>query len=75
MTVSCIMFSTLFQLYCGGQSTYPYFLGVLLTGTLHNVFPKPLAAFPSLITIVKTMNSSEREMNPFTITVINPWKE
>ena len=28
-------FSTVFQLYCGGQCTYPCFPGVLLASTLH----------------------------------------
>ena len=39
-------FSTVFQLYSGGQRTYPCFPGVLLTSTLHNILSKPLAAFP-----------------------------
>ena len=40
------LFSIVFQSYCGGQCTYPCFLGVLLTSTLHNILSKPLAAFP-----------------------------
>ena len=39
-------FSTVFQLYCGCQCTYPCFSGVLLTSTLHNILSKPLAAPP-----------------------------
>ena len=39
-------FSTVFQLYRGGQSTYPCFPGVLLTCTPHNNLSKPLATFP-----------------------------
>ena len=39
-------FTTVFRLYCGSQSTYPCFPGVLLTSTLHNILSKPLAAFP-----------------------------
>ena len=37
--------STVFQLYPGGQCTYPCFPGVLLTSTPHNILFKPLAAF------------------------------
>ena len=37
--------SKLFQLYLGGQSTYPSFPGVLLTSNLHNILSKPLATF------------------------------
>ena len=40
------VFTTVFQLYHGSQCTYPYFPGVLLTSTLHNIISKPLAAFP-----------------------------
>ena len=39
-------FSTVFQLYRCGQCIYPCFPEVLLTGTLHNILSKPLAAFP-----------------------------
>ena len=39
-------FSTLFQLYCSGQCTYPYLSRLLLTSTPHNILSKPLAAFP-----------------------------
>ena len=43
----CLMpFLTIFQLYRGGQCTYPCFPGVLLTSTLHNILSKPLTAFP-----------------------------
>ena len=38
---------SVFQLYHGSQCTYPYFPGVLLTGTPHNIPTKPLAAFPN----------------------------
>ena len=38
-------FSTVFHLYHGGQCTYPWFPGVLLTSTSHNIFSKTLAAF------------------------------
>ena len=41
-----VPFSTLCQFYCGGQCTYPWFSGVLLTSTPHSVLSKPLAAFP-----------------------------
>ena len=39
-------FATVFQLYHGGQWTYPCFHGVLLSSTPHNILSKPLAAFP-----------------------------
>ena len=39
-------FSTVFQLYCCSQCTYPCFPGVLLTSSPHNILSKPLAAFP-----------------------------
>ena len=39
-------FSTVFQLYRGGQSTYPCFSRFLLTSSPHNILSKPLAAFP-----------------------------
>ena len=43
----CLMlFSTVFQLFCGSQFIYPCFPGVLLTSIPHNVLSKPLAAFP-----------------------------
>ena len=46
LTVWCFTpYSKVFQLYCGGQCTYPCFPGVLLTSTPHNILSKPLAAF------------------------------
>ena len=63
-------FSTVFQLCCGGQCTYPCFPGVLLTSAPHNILSKPLAAFPH--NIVKTTDSGERGMNHVTMTIINP---
>ena len=43
----CLMpLSTVFQLHCGGQCTYPCFPGVLLNSTMHIILSKPLAAFP-----------------------------
>ena len=39
-------FSTVFQLYHGGQCTYPCFPEVLFTSTPHNILSKPLASFP-----------------------------
>ena len=39
-------FSTVFQLYQGGQYTYPCFLGFFLTSTSHNILSKPMTAFP-----------------------------
>ena len=43
----CLMLiSTVFQLYRGGQCTYPCFSEVLLTSTLYNILSNPLAVFP-----------------------------
>ena len=67
-------FSTEFRLYRGGQCTYPCLSGVLLTRTPHNILSKPLAAFRRL-TIVETMESGEKEMNPVAMTINNPRKE
>ena len=39
-------FSTVFQLYCSGQCTYPCLPGVPLTSTPDNILSKPLATFP-----------------------------
>ena len=38
-------FSSLFQLYCSSQCTYPCLHAILFTSTLHNILSKPLAAF------------------------------
>ena len=47
LIVRCLTpLSTIFQLYHGGQCTYPCFSGVLLTSTTHNILSKPVAAFP-----------------------------
>ena len=47
LIVWCLMpFSMVFQLYPGGQSTYPCFSGVPFTSTPHNILSKPLTAFP-----------------------------
>ena len=62
-------FSTVFQLY--RQCTYPYFPGVLLTSTPHNILSKPLAAFPHNHCQI----SGERGMNAVAMTIINPRKE
>ena len=76
LIVGCIMsFSTIFQLYRGGQCTYPCFPGVLLTSAPHDILSKPLAAFQHNIIIVETTDSGERGMNPVAMTIINPWKE
>ena len=40
-------FSTVFQLYRGGQCTYPCFPGVLLTSTPHNIPSKATDSFPT----------------------------
>ena len=66
-------FSTVFQLYHGGQCTYSCFPGVLVTSTQHNILSKPLATFPH--NNVRTTDSGERGMNPVAMTIINPRKE
>ena len=71
----CLMpFSTIFQLYHGGQCTYPCFPRVLLTSCLHNMLSKPPPLL-SHITIVKTTDSGKKWMNPVAMTIINPQKE
>ena len=66
-------FSTVFQLYCCGQCTYPCFPGVLLTILRTIFFPSHWQL--SQITNVQTTDSSEEGMNPVPMTIINPWKE
>ena len=66
-------FSTIFQLFRGGQCTYPCFPGVLLTSIPHNIFPSHWLL--SRITIVETTERGERGMNPVAMTIINPRKE
>ena len=47
LIVQCLTsFSMLFQLHHGSQWFYPCFTEVLLRNSLHNILPKPLAAFP-----------------------------
>ena len=65
---------TVFQLYCVGQCTHLCFPGVILANTQHNILSKPLAAYPHK-TVVKTMDSLKRGINPVTSTIINLWKE
>ena len=68
-------FSTVFQLYCGSQCTYPSFPGVLLASTLHKRYSfQATGCFPAF-SFFEPTGSSAREMNPFTMTVIKPWKE
>ena len=47
--VCCMVFNalflTLFQLYRGGQCTYPCFPGIIFTSILHNILSQPLVAF------------------------------
>ena len=63
-------FSTVFQLYHGGQCTYPCFVGVLLTSALTVFFPSHWLL--SHLTIVETTYSDERGMNPVATTIIVP---
>ena len=65
-------FSTVFQLHCGGQCTYPLFPGVLFTGISTLFFPSHWLL--SHIIIVETIDSGERGMNPVT-SIINHRKE
>ena len=60
-------FSTVFQLHHGGKCTYPCFPGVVLITTSHWLL--------SHITIVETVDSGERGMDPVAMTIINPRKE
>ena len=66
-------FSTVLQLYCSGQCTYPCFPGVLLTNTPYNILSKPLSAFPN--NHCQNNRQQERGMNPVTMTIINHGKE
>ena len=68
-------FSTVFQLYRGGQCTYPCIPRVLLASTTHNILFFPSHWLLSDITIIETTDSSEREMNPVAMTIINPRKD
>ena len=68
-----VAISTLFQLYCSCQGTYPCFPGVLFTSA-HTVF-FPCHWLLSHTTIVQTKDSGERGMNPITMTIINPRKK
>ena len=63
-------FSTLFQLSRGCQRTYPCSPGILFT-TKYSVQATRLL---SHMTIVQTMDSGERGMNPVAMTIINPGK-
>ena len=48
LLIDCMVFnsvSTVFQLYCAGQCTYPCFPGVLFSSTPHNILSESLAAF------------------------------
>ena len=74
LIVWCLtLFSTVFQLYRGGQCTYPCFPGALLTSTLHNIFSKTMAAFTH--NHCRNNRNGERGINPVTMTIINPRKE
>ena len=69
--VDFIVIKVIYQLYLGIRCTYPCFCGVLLTCTPYNILSKLL----SHITIVETMDSSERGINPDAMTIISPRKE
>ena len=72
MVLSAV-FLTVFQLYRGGQCTYPCFHGDLLTSTPHNILLSHWLL--SHIAIVEIMDSGERVITPVAMTIINPWKE
>ena len=68
-----MLFLTVFCLNHGGQCNYPCFSGLLLL-VFHTIF-FPSHWLLSHITVVETLDSGERGMNPFAKTIINPWKE
>ena len=57
------------RIFSGGGATIREGALIMRKTVLHKIF------FPSHITIFKTMDSSERGMDPATKTTINPWKE
>ena len=65
-------FSTVFQLYRGGQCTSPYFPGVLLTSTPHNILSKPMAAFPH--NHCRKNRQQWERTDPVAMTIMNPQK-
>ena len=67
-------FSTVFQLFRGGQCTYPRFPGVFITNAPHTVLSKLPAPFPHNPCRKKKIDISERGMNPVAMTIINPLK-
>ena len=72
----CMMFNAVFNS-ISVISRWPVHLSMLswsfLTSTPHNIFSKPLAAFPQ--NYCRTTDSVERGMNPVAMTIINPRKE
>ena len=74
--VKCLTpLSTVFQLYHGGQCTYPCFPGVFFTSTTRNIPSKPALWLLSHITVVETTYRGDRGMKPVAVTIINPWNE
>ena len=74
MIVWCLTpFLTVFQLYHGSQCTYHTFLE-FFEPVLCTIFFTSHWLL-SHKTIVETMDRGEREMNPVTMTIINPRKE
>ena len=68
--LSCLTpVSTLFQLIRGGHCIYSCFPGVPFTSTRTILYPS------HWLLSHKTVESSERGMNPIAMNNINPWKE
>ena len=64
-----LLFVKELRLYRGSQYNYQCIPGVPLTSSPHNVLAMPLATF---IIVVVTMVSSQRQVNPAAMTIINP---
>ena len=65
-------FLTVFQLYHGGQFTYPSFHEALLTSSLLRIIFFPSHRLLSHVNIVETIDSGRSGMNLVVMTIINP---
>ena len=62
LIVRCLTpFSTVFQLYHGGQCTYPCLPGVLFTNTAINILSKPLTTYPHKVLLSKRWTAVRAE--------------